>query len=354
MVRLLSSIICAMAQENLPMIKDPPRPDVTQRRVIEFSEGIKNAKRLSSLIKDFGDINIKMSGETPEEYVRRFELATKAKAYLLIELRQEYEKLLLGKYELEQLEKEYKNWVDSRINEKGIQLKQDQEKLKALDEEVDLMATGVILVGQRISEYLKTIKEKKIIVENSESMKEEVDKFANVDLKKFKYKDLVFGPQGAQEKYKKILMPGVAINPEKVEKMWVEFNDLNDERRDKKLEIDLLNKKIVALGKLDPNHDIDTAREKAILAGKKLLADSRRLETEAHSVALLSRYVRQTLISLNTPGRDVANRMREIQLKLETEGDHLSECLRVLTSSGNNPVKNPSNTDDLLDEINKK
>ncbi len=222
----------------------------------------------------------------------------------------------------------------------------DKKALNAFDEEVKIETTGIILIGKRLEEYLKFV---------PAADKGKIDDFQENLLK---FQGLIELPdekikgffKAAQEKFpKRYIDINVGMTPTLANEMIKFYNDLYEICSEKKSEIIILKKKISNQESMNSMEDLDNARVKAIADGKKILEETRKLETQAHSVALLSKYVRLNLMSLNTPGRNTQLRIAEFEARLISEGNQLNQYLRILTSPDASSGQDKKSPKDLLD-----
>lgn len=346
----LLAFFCS-GQDVTQVVKEAPTFEITQRRTNELSDGLKNVQKLSNYLKSIGDIEKKQPGETELQFLQRVENGTKAQALLLIDLRNEYEKLLQNRYELERLTKNYKKWLEIKDSERFKAITADKAALNAFEEEVKIETTGIILIGKRLEEYLKFVPadDKGKI----DDFQENLLKFQGyLELPDEKIKESL---TAAKEKFdkdksqKRYIDSTVGMTPILANEMIKFHNDLYEICSEKKSEIIILKKKISNQESMNSMEDLDNARVKAIADGKKILEETRKLETQAHSVALLSKYVRLNLMSLNTPGRNTQLRIAEFEARLISEGNQLNQYLRILTNPDASSGQDKKSPKDLLD-----
>ena len=340
----LLSILCA-GQDSIQALKEVPESEITQRKIDELSEGSKNAQKLSNYLKSIGDIGKRQPGETESQFLQRVENGTKAQALLLIDLREEYEKLLQSRYELEILTIKYKKFLETENDDRMKSIMADEKTRENLDKAAKIEGAAMILIGRRLQEYLKNVEdsdEKKKIDDFEKNVLDFQD-YANYPDSKFKtlFPDAI-------EKFKDKINKDEVLTPAIANEMIKFHATLKDIVGDKYTEMKILDEKISSQKKKDPMDDPNPARSKAIADGKKILEETRRLETQAHTVALLSKYVRLNLISLNTPGRNAQFRIDEFQTRQSNHANQLEQYLGVLTNSSNSDKKSPK---ELLDQL---
>ena len=333
-------------QDPISNSREAPTPETTQRRIVELSEGMKNAQKLSSFLKTIGDIGKKQPGETELQFLKRVENGTKAQALLLIDLRNEYEKLLQSRYELEQLTKDYKAWLATRETDRLKALQLDKNSLKTFEDEVKVESAGLILIGKRLEEYLSSL---------AQTEKKKIDDFED-NLSKFKGHQKIDDSkikewvELANQQYVNQILKNSGLTPSKANEIIKFYKDLEDIRNEKVREIGFLRNKIQGQESINSMEDTDTSRVKVISEGKKILEETKKIETQAHSVALLSKYVRLNLISLNSPGRNAAVRIAELEARLTNDASQLDQYLKVLTNPDSTQGQNDKKTpDNLLD-----
>jgi hypothetical protein len=337
------AFLCA-GQDSTPGVKEVPTPEITQRRANELSEGFKNVQKLSNYLKSIGDIGKRQPGETESQFLQRVENGTKAQALLLIDLRNEYEKLLQNRYELELLTVDYKKWLENKDIERLKSIEADKAALSGFDDEVKIEAAAMILIGRKVEEYLKSAP--KSVRDKIEDLDENILRFKGYsDYPDSKIRDIL---AKSSVKFKDKINKDDLITPEVANKMIKYHQSLSDAVVEKKNEMKILTERILAQQNMKPMEDFDQARVKAIANGKKILEETRKLESQAHSVALLSKYVRFNLISLNTPGRNAQFRIDEFQTRLNSNAIQLEQYLGVLTNSADQEKKSSKA---LLDDV---
>jgi hypothetical protein len=331
--------------------------DVTQKRILDLSNGVndgmKTIQRLGTYLKSIGDLSLRQAGETIDEYRKRVENGTKAQALYLIDLRNEYERVLQTNFELRQSLSECENEISKRNKERDSRITDEKRTIETLKREIDQDAVAVILIKKRVGEFLIICnRDQKNDINEYEDLLNKFKKYASIKVETFfdDKKDLKAAMPSAKTKYKRLL-EDIPMTPKNVQEIVKEITQIIDLRNERKNELDLKGNALLRLQNLYKAEKESQVSSASPINLKELDEKTQKIEMQAITVALYSKIVAQTLNDLDRLGDPLPGKIANLQAKLAVDSAQLDNYLSVLLGSvPNNPIRTLGSKD-VLDDI---
>jgi len=325
---LAACLTLALAQSPAPMI-DPPTEGVTVARVRQVEAKVAEVNRLTDLLKKASQEINQQGNQDIEDYVGNAVFLLKTRAVLLVKLRVVCEEALHAKYALEATLDDYNLWLEAAQKASQQRDLDRERKVAELRKKADLVEQEFYIVAdnlrrmlaQRQAKLSETENAKK---ENERELKQIDDRLARLASYFEALKQADFRPKTNADLEKKYGDLEADAYPELEKRLDALDQDFSDAR----FEADFIEKNVLG-STSNLINKLGTARKTQLEKAKKLLEESRKLETIASEVAIASRHVRQMLVEIDAP-IDVANKGILIEAKLAVEQD-VGKALREIT-----------------------
>jgi hypothetical protein len=304
----------------VPMV-DPPTLDVTRNRVEQVEAKIKEINRLTETLRKIRQEIGPQGTQNINEYVAHSLLILKTRAVILVKMQQVCKEALEAKYALEATLEDYNLWLDAAqaaSKQRDLAREQNVKKLRAeaalAEQEFHIIARNL---QRMLQERRKGTKDEAELAQIDDHLARLAAYFealkksgfvprTNADLEK-KYGDMEADQYKALEKRLEVVED--IYSDKTYEAEFIEKNVLGSTS-------DLLNK-------------LNDGRKEQLERARKLLDESRKLETIAVEVSIASKHIREMLSELEQP-MDIANRGLLIETRLAVERD-VGKSLREIT-----------------------
>lgn len=331
---LTLALTLSLAQQPpVPMV-NPPSLEVTVARVQQVETNIAEIRKLQELLQKISNQAIALQGEDQnvDEYVNNAVLILKTRAVLLVKMRTLCAAALDAKYALEATLDDYNQWLEAA---QAVSKQRDvtrEDKVKELNKKADIAEQEFYIAASSLKRILAQRKEALTqtdgVTPKDEKDAAEVAKINDRLARLTSYFDALqrsnFRPRPNAD------LQRVYDNMESSQYMMLEkkLDELDQAYSDAKYEADFIEKNVLGSNSNLINK-LGSARKAQLEKARKLLEDSRKLETIASEVSIASRHVRQMLVEIDQP-IDIANKGILIEAKLAIEQD-VGKALREIT-----------------------
>ncbi len=318
---LVACLTLAVGQNPpIPMVSPPSTP-VTVARVQQVESKIQEVNKLTEMLQKVTQ-EINQQGEQDiDAYVQNAVLILKTRAVLLIKLRAVCEEALTAKYALEATLDDYNLWLEAAQKASKQRDLDRERKVAELRKKADQAEQEFFAVATHLKRMLEQRKEKEADEKKLQQINDRIARLENyfTALKRSNFRAKTDAE--LERKYG-------ALGSEAYPQLEKRLEELDQEFSDAKYEADFIEKNVLGSNSNLINK-LGAARKTQLEKAKKLLEESRRLETVASEVAIASRHVRQMLVEIDQP-IDIANKGILIEAKLAVEQD-VSKSLRAIT-----------------------